>query len=114
MRTAHTGREIRSVVDLPVSVLVDPARIAQMLSNLLGNAITYGCTDRPVTVRASVEDGRFVLAVVNHGNRIPPHIIPKIFAPFNRGESETFAQGLGLGLYISFRDGPWRHAYRDQ
>lgn len=98
MRTVSPGHTIESEIAVSQAVDCDRARIAQLLSNLLGNALTHGAADRPVVVRALTGDGRFELSVINGGEPIPPEKIERLFQPFFRGDSH---EGLGLGLYIA-------------
>ncbi|HEX4303692.1 MAG TPA: GAF domain-containing sensor histidine kinase [Rhizomicrobium sp.] len=95
------ARAIETRIDLPAPVNADRARIAQLLSNLLGNALTHGASDKPVTVTASAANGVFELAVSNAGAPIPPAALAKLFQPFTRGAITPGHQGLGLGLYIA-------------
>jgi phosphoserine phosphatase RsbU/P len=81
-------------------LLLDHIRIAQLLSNLLGNALTYGVEGAPVSVKATVAD-RLEIAVCNQGDPISPETTERLFFPFSRGEVRPSQQGLGLGLYIS-------------
>ena len=75
-------------------------RIGQLLSNLLGNALTYGTAGEPVTVTAKTEE-QFELAVCNAGEPISAAAMERLFYPFSRGEVRPSQQGLGLGLYIA-------------
>ncbi|HEX4335441.1 MAG TPA: hybrid sensor histidine kinase/response regulator [Polyangiaceae bacterium] len=78
----------------------DGSRIAQILSNLIGNAIRHGTQDRPVVVTSHGEDGEVVVSIHNDGH-IQPALLPTLFEPFQSGPGpRTRAQGLGLGLYI--------------
>ena len=77
-----------------------PCGSAQLFSNLLGNALTYGVEGEPVTVTARTED-QFELAICNVGNPIAPDAMDRLFYPFARGEVRPSQQGLGLGLYIA-------------
>jgi signal transduction histidine kinase len=86
---------------LPHPVNADRARMAQLLSNLLGNALTHGASDKPVMVTATADNGVFELAVSNAGTRIPAAALEKLFQPFARGAVIPGDQGLGLGLYIA-------------
>ena len=79
----------------------DPARVGQLLSNLLANALVHGADDRPVRVRAGTEDRRFVLSVANSGEPIPPERLNRLFQPYFRGAASSAAGGLGLGLWIA-------------
>lgn len=79
----------------------DATRIGQLLSNLIGNALTYGAAQSPVQVYASTHDGTFELSVSNAGNPIPPATMERLFEPFTRGDVQPHQKGLGLGLYIA-------------
>jgi signal transduction histidine kinase len=82
-------------------VACDSRRVAQLLSNLVANALTHGAPDQPVTVRAVTTDGRFELSVANAGDPIPPETAKRLFRPFTRASDDPHQQGLGLGLYIA-------------
>jgi len=101
LRLAWPGRVIEAdfAIDQPVNC--DRVRIGQLLSNLLGNALTHGAFDEPVVVHAETRDGSFELWVANVGEPIPPAAIKKLFEPFFRGKTRVNTQGLGLGLYIA-------------
>lgn len=101
MRAGHPDRAIEMRFDIAHVIDVDHARIAQMFSNLLGNAITHGSADRPIVVEAAVADGNFALSVANGGAQIPQVARDRLFQPFYRGEIRPSMQGLGLGLYIA-------------
>jgi signal transduction histidine kinase len=79
----------------------DHRRIGQLLSNLLGNALTHGASDKPILVAAAMTGGWFRLSVTNGGAPIPPVMLKQIFQPFTRGVLGESKQGLGLGLYIA-------------
>lgn len=100
LRTASPERQIVANIALDETVRCDPGRIGQLLSNLLGNALTHGPEGAPINVAAVVTDGTFELAVSNSGAPISAAALPKLFEPFFRGEGRGSAQGLGLGLYI--------------
>jgi signal transduction histidine kinase len=87
------------VIEEPIDC--DRDRIAQLFSNLLGNAVKHGSSDAPVRVQASTGEGAFKLSVANSGPAIPPSTLPRLFQPFTRGTGGTNPQGLGLGLYIA-------------
>jgi sigma-B regulation protein RsbU (phosphoserine phosphatase) len=101
IKTGHPHRQIDMNLDLSQAVDVDHARIAQMFSNLLGNAITHGSEDHAIVVEASIVDGHFELAIANGGDPIPSLAMDRLFQPFYRGDVKPTAQGLGLGLYIA-------------
>jgi signal transduction histidine kinase len=79
----------------------DAGRIGQLLSNLLGNAITHGAQDRPIRVMAHSDDKTFDLTVSNEGEPIPATAIEHLFKPFVRASARANQPGLGLGLYIA-------------
>ncbi|HTN84158.1 MAG TPA: PAS domain-containing sensor histidine kinase [Sorangium sp.] len=82
--------------------LADPDRIAQILTNLVNNALTYGTPDQPVTVATSVLPGALEIQVHNAGRPIPPELQAKIFEPMQRGgaQARPGSRSVGLGLYI--------------
>lgn len=84
----------------------DEARISQVLSNLLGNAIQHGDVKSPVTVLAKGDRTGVELSVHNEGTPIPPNMLPRLFDCLFQGPSEQRAAddnstSLGLGLYIA-------------
>lgn len=88
-------------LDLPTGIYCDSLRITQLLSNLVGNAVTHGATDAPVQVKAWKEDADIVISVTNQGPPIPDALMPLLFEPFTRSEAGQRGEGLGLGLYIA-------------
>jgi signal transduction histidine kinase len=79
----------------------DADRLYQVLSNLLGNALSYSPADTEVGVECWEDGEELVLMVSNEGPPIPPHLLPTLFEPFRRGApSSPRRRGLGLGLYI--------------
>lgn len=81
----------------------DPDRLAQVLSNLLENALKYSPPDTQVRLAARGEKDQVVLAVHNQGKPIPSELMPHIFEPFRRGPQSslrTAKTSYGLGLYI--------------
>ena len=101
LQSTHPESIIRAEYALARPPQVDPVRIAQLFSNLLGNALIHGTEGAPVTVSAKTTDDRFELAVCNSGNPITPAAMERLFQPFSRGEVRPSQQGLGLGLYIA-------------
>jgi signal transduction histidine kinase len=84
----------------------DPARLGQVLSNLMGNAVQYGDVSSPITVRVAGDDPATVtITVHNFGNAIPMEAQALIFQSWMRGQDVHHPpeQGthLGLGLYIA-------------
>ncbi len=101
LRVAHPGKFIEAEISLETSVSCDPARVSQILSNLLANALTHGAPDQPVRIQAFIRDGSFHLSVANAGKQIPPETLCSLFQPFTRETVRSSQNGLGLGLYIA-------------
>ena len=101
LRTGSPGRKIETTFDLTRAVDCDGGRIAQLFSNLLGNAVTHGAAERPIRVHATTQDGKFELSVANAGEPIPSEAMERLFQPFYRVAEQGSQQGLGLGLYIA-------------
>jgi signal transduction histidine kinase len=98
LRTAFPDRTIQTDWKLDQPVVCDRARIAQLFSNLLANALTHGDARAPVRVDVASTEHEFVLAVANAGEPIPPDRIDQLFQPFSRASQEPGREGLGLGL----------------
>ena len=82
----------------------DPARIEQVASNLVANALTHGAAASPVELTLAGEDEHVQLAVTNCGTAIAPDLIDHLFEPFRQGPAERAKprpSGLGLGLFIA-------------
>ncbi len=101
MRTVSPERAIHTRFALDRPVFCDRARIAQLFSNVLANALTHGDPAGPVWIRAHTDDGGFELSVANLGEPIPPDTAERLFQPFSRASERPDQQGLGLGLYIA-------------
>ncbi|BDG01785.1 hypothetical protein AMOR_07810 [Anaeromyxobacter oryzae] len=92
--------------DVPITVAVDgddhaeldEERLAQLVSNLVGNAIVHGDRAAGVAVRVRGGGPALRLEVENRGPPIAPELAPHLFEPFRRAGHDT--RGLGLGLYI--------------
>ena len=94
---------LQVVVEGDVTGTWDPDRLAQVVSNLVRNAIEYANPATVVTLKARADGADVVVEISNRGAPIPVDILPVIFEPFRRArERETSATGnLGLGLYIA-------------
>ena len=101
LRSVTPDRHIELTLELKAFVNCDPARIGQMFSNLLGNAITHGSAESPVLVAARTDADGFVISVANGGVPIPDTSLASLFQPFSRGDGSARQTGLGLGLYIA-------------
>lgn len=101
LRVSFPERTIDTDIVMREPVKCDGARIGQLLSNLLANAVSHGAAGEAILVRASTEGGTFRLSVSNGGEPIPSSTLERLFHPFYRGAVRQNQQGLGLGLYIS-------------
>jgi signal transduction histidine kinase len=102
-RQANPGREIEFERAGDLQGEWDLDRLAQLLNNLLTNALIHGQQDAPVRLRVQGEPDSVVLAVHNRGAPIPPGVIPHLFEPMRRGEGTGRAnktKSIGLGLFI--------------
>lgn len=100
LQAVWPNRKIKFIADLAYPVSCDGNRIAQLFSNLLGNALTHGNENGVITVLASSQQTLFQLSVINDGKPIPAERLINLFQPYVRGEEKNGAEGLGLGLYI--------------
>ncbi len=106
-RGLRLAMELASPV--PNTVLSDPVRLKQILTNLVGNAIKF--TERggvTIVMRAdSCEEHRYTMEfqVVDTGIGIAPEQLPRLFQPFSQADGSTTRRfgGTGLGLVISRR-----------
>ena len=79
----------------------DPDRIAQLVGNLVANAVAYGLQGRPITITSEVDTLGFSIVVQNEGDPIPPSLLPTLFEPMSRGEQiPSSTRSVGLGLFI--------------
>lgn len=101
LRSGHAHRAIRTELALAHPVACDPDRIGQLLSNLLGNALSHGDPTGEVAVRAISDEDGFTLSVANTGPAISESARADLFKPFSRLKPGEVREGLGLGLYIA-------------
>jgi signal transduction histidine kinase len=92
------GLEANIEDDLP-PVLADAARIQQVLSNLVGNAVKFTPRSGRIAVCAERIDGEVRFAVIDTGPGIPAEQLPHIFGRFWQAKSDH--RGIGLGLAIA-------------
>ncbi len=100
-RLSHPVSAIETDFQLDGPIDHDPSRVSQLLSNLIGNALTHGAPDAPIRVQAVTSEHGLKLSVANSGSQIPAAALEKLFQPFERGAVRPNQQGLGLGLYIA-------------
>lgn len=83
---------------------VDPARIAQVLDNLLGNALRHTPAGGHVELRSFTSSGRVVIEVADDGEGIDPDALPHVMERFFRADpsrSRADGSGTGVGLAIA-------------
>nr|WP_239989183.1 GAF domain-containing sensor histidine kinase [Corallococcus macrosporus] len=99
---ANPGRRVEVELQDEVRGEWDPDRIAQVLTNLLGNALAYSPADAPVRVGTRLEGEAALLSVFNGGEPIPRELLPRLFEPMTRGalKEGQSTRSIGLGLYI--------------
>src|SRR5262249_22700906 len=89
----------------PLWVRVHRPLFAQLLDNIIDNALKYSPAGTPVLLRAEHRAGGVRILVTDQGPGIPADELPQLFAPFFRGrEARTNGrQGVGLGLAVAQR-----------
>jgi signal transduction histidine kinase len=95
IRDARPGVTVTLSVEGDDQAAVDPERIAQVVSNLVSNALDHGRPGGKVRVRVAGFPAEVVIEVENDGE---PPTTPQVFEPFARGTSD--GTGLGLGLFL--------------
>lgn len=102
----HQHDDVPRIIFTPalnVRVRGDPDRIAQILSNLLDNAVKYSPAGSPIEVSLNVVGDEAVLWVKDYGLGVPTDERDRLFAPFFRSTRTRELPGTGLGLHISKR-----------
>jgi sigma-B regulation protein RsbU (phosphoserine phosphatase) len=103
LRFSFPHRSILHVRTSEGATVGDGGRLAQLLGNLVSNAVTYGDPNVPITVTSEVAaaPGSSAIAVHNAGHPIAAEVLPTIFEPMTRGTSDgTTGRSVGLGLFI--------------
>jgi signal transduction histidine kinase len=99
-RTAHTGSELHfSHTGDPVGDW-DSDRLAQVASNLIGNAVQHGTAGQPIDIHFDGTQPATVSLTISNAGSIPETALPHIFDPFRGGPQQPRNEGLGLGLFI--------------
>ncbi len=98
-----TQRQQQLNVDIaPLGWYGDPARLAQIVSNLLTNASRYSDAGALIALHAAAVDGQLEIEVRDNGMGLPAELLPRIFEPFVQGERKLHGSvgGLGIGLAL--------------
>ncbi len=99
-RRAHDRAVALELPEAPLMAELDPARLRQVLANLLENADRYAPPGSPVTVRAQPAAAGVRIEVSDRGPGLGPQEKARIFQRFVRGAASRGTSGLGLGLYL--------------
>ncbi|HET8569815.1 MAG TPA: ATP-binding protein [Candidatus Limnocylindria bacterium] len=100
---AESGRITFDRPHAAVPVRGDPDRIAQILDNLIVNALKYSAPEAHVDVALATSGGHARVRVADHGVGVPADERDRLFAPFFRSSATRDIPGTGLGLHISRR-----------
>ena len=102
VRPLADERGVKIIPDLPpLKVVGDSERIAQVITNLLTNAIQYNRDGGEVRVKLERQDGFAILMVGDTGHGISAEDLPHVFERFYRADKSRSTGGNGLGLSIS-------------
>ncbi len=101
VQRVHPTQPIHAVIGALDGIRCDRERLAQMLSNLVSNAMAHGDSRGRVDVAARVEGEQLLISVSNQGEPIADDVLPRLFEPYSRPITDEPRAGLGLGLYIS-------------
>ena len=103
VQTLADERGVKILSELsPLEITGDPERLAQVVTNLLTNAIQYNQPEGEVRVKLKSQSGLAVLTVADTGQGIAAEDLPRVFGRFFRGDqSRTGSGNAGLGLAIS-------------
>lgn len=96
-RAAGRGVRVELEVEGDDHAPLDPARVEQVVANLVSNAVKHGEPGGPVQVRVTGDPDSVRLEVRNRGAPIPAELLPVLFDPFRPGDA---AGSVGLGLFI--------------
>lgn len=99
LRQAHPGARVELLVMGDQRGRFDADRLAQVFSNLVGNALQHGEPEQLVELVLDGGDATSLRFVVRNAGRIPEDALPRLFDPF-KGAQEGRSGGLGLGLFI--------------
>ena len=89
--------------DEPLYIEAHPVLLAELLNNLLDNAIKYSRPGSPIVVRASADQSEVQVTVEDKGTGMQEHELPLAFEPFFRSAQVSGSNGVGLGLAIASR-----------
>jgi signal transduction histidine kinase len=97
IQTARPDGTVSLTVEGDDAATLDPARVEQVVCNLVTNALQHGARNAPVMVKVAGDDAGVRLEVTNQGQPIPPDLAANLFEPFRTGDTVA---SVGLGLFI--------------
>lgn len=99
----HPNRTIDRSAEGELAGYWDAARLAEVVHDLVLNALEHGRIDAPIKVSVRSTPAGARIDVHNSGNPIPPELMPLIFDPFRRAAERKRMKsiGLGVGLYLA-------------
>jgi signal transduction histidine kinase len=106
VEAAHSDRTFIANIAPEITARFDAARMRQVLTNLLSNAVQYGDPSFPISLTVAREGEEALLAVSNRGKTISPDALQVIFDPLvqipttDMDINGPLEASLGLGLYI--------------
>jgi signal transduction histidine kinase len=106
LKAANPNRTFRFDARGDLGCFCDGARLRQVISNLLGNALEHGSKEDDVELSLASEGSDIVVAVRNQGPPIAPDLLPTVFEPLVQDSSIDAKRSrrpgsVGLGLYIA-------------
>lgn len=103
-RPTFSRAQLTVTVDVPpsLSARANADHVAQVLANLLQNALRYTASGGRVTIRGEQRPGDVLVAISNTGDGIPPADLPRVFERFYRVDKsrDRASGGAGIGLAI--------------
>ncbi len=100
-QAAARNHRIHLVAPPELRLEADEARLLQVLTNLVSNAIKYSPEGSEIGVQVENRGGEALVSVRDQGIGIPPEQMPQLFRPYSRLFRERSVKGIGLGLYIT-------------
>ncbi|MGL6244533.1 ATP-binding protein [Pseudomonas sp.] len=106
LRAFHTNTDILFEKKASADGEFDGARMEQVFSNIISNAVQHGDNRHPIEVTLNVSKDSVIFSVHNSGKPIPDDVLPFIFNPMGRFSQHSIvdhgpSEGLGLGLFIA-------------
>jgi two-component system sensor histidine kinase KdpD len=104
----HAARDAKVEVDIPAelpAIAADPGLLERAVANLVENALRYSPSGDIVRIAASAHRDTIQIRVIDHGPGIPAADRAAVFAPFQRRDDHTTADGQGVGLGLAIARG---------